>query len=118
VKTTAQVVVIGGGVVGCSVLYHLTKRGMKDVMLVERDQLTVGSTWHAAGSFHTLNSDPNVAALQSYTVKLYEEIERISGQSCGVHLTGGIMLADTDERMEFLRHRSVSMTLLQMAELI
>ena len=69
-KTTARVVIIGGGVVGCSVLYHLTKKGWSDVMLLERDQLTSGSTWHAAGGFHTLNGDPNVAMLQSYTVSL------------------------------------------------
>ncbi len=102
-KTTAQVVVIGGGVVGCSVLYHLTKKGMKDVLLLERDRLTSGSTWHAAGGFHTLNGDPNVARLQSYTVGLYAELEKISGQSCGLHLSAGIMLADTPERMEFLK---------------
>ncbi len=102
-KTTAQVVVIGGGVVGCSVLYHLTKKGWSDVMLLERDQLTSGSTWHAAGGFHTLNGDPNVAMLQSYTVSLYDELERISGQSCGLHKSPGIMLADTPERMEFLK---------------
>ncbi|HAP76324.1 MAG TPA: glycine cleavage system protein T [Acidimicrobiaceae bacterium] len=102
-KTTAQVVVIGGGVVGCSVLYHLTKKGWKDVMLLERDQLTSGSTWHAAGGFHTLNGDPNVAMLQSYTVGLYKELEAISGQSCGLHLSAGIMLADTPQRMEFLK---------------
>ena len=102
-KTTAQVVVIGGGVVGCSVLYHLTKKGWSDVMLLERDQLTSGSTWHAAGGFHTLNGDPNVAMLQSYTVGLYKELEEISGQSCGLHLSAGIMLADTPERLEFLK---------------
>lgn len=102
-KTTAQVVVIGGGVVGCSVLYHLTKKGWSDVLLLERDQLTSGSTWHAAGGFHTLNGDPNVAMLQSYTVGLYKELEEISGQSCGLHLSAGIMLADTPERMEFLK---------------
>ncbi len=96
-------VVIGGGVVGCSVLYHLTKKGWTDVMLLERDQLTSGSTWHAAGGFHTLNGDPNVAMLQSYTVGLYKELEAISGQSCGLHLSAGIMLADTPERMEFLK---------------
>jgi dimethylglycine dehydrogenase len=97
------VVVIGGGVVGCSVLYHLTKKGWKDVTLLERDQLTSGSTWHAAGGFHTLNGDPNVAMLQSYTVGLYKELEEISGQSCGLHLSAGIMLADTPERLEFLK---------------
>tara|TARA_R110002096_G_scaffold28763_6_gene87084 strand:+ start:1496 stop:3931 length:2436 start_codon:yes stop_codon:yes gene_type:complete len=102
-KTSAQVVVIGGGVVGCSVLYHLTKAGWRDVILLERDELTSGSTWHAAGGFHTLNGDPNVAKLQSYTIGLYEELERVSGQSCGLHLTGGLQLADTPERMDFLK---------------
>ncbi len=102
-KDRAQVVVIGGGVVGCSVLYHLTKRGWRDVLLIERDQLTSGSTWHAAGGMHTLNGDPNVARLQQYTIDLYEEIETISGVSCGVHVSGGIMLADTRERMQWLK---------------
>ena len=102
-KSTARVVVIGGGVVGCSVLYHLTKKGWRDVLLLEREQLTAGSTWHAAGGFHTLNGDPNVAMLQSYTVGLYKELEEISGQSCGLHLSAGLMLADTAERMEFLK---------------
>jgi dimethylglycine dehydrogenase len=102
-KSHAQVVVIGGGVVGCSVLYHLTKAGWRDVVLVERDQLTAGSTWHAAGGFHTLNGDPNVAKLQGYTIALYDELEKISGQSCGLHRSGGLMLADTKERMEWLK---------------
>ena len=96
-------VVIGGGVVGCSVLYHLTKLGWQDVVLLERDELTSGSTWHAAGGMHTINSDPNVAKLQDYTIRLYKEIEAISGQSCGIHLTGGIMLAGTPERLDFLK---------------
>ena len=74
-KSHVQVAVIGGGVVGCSVLYHLTKAGWKDVVLIERSELTSGSTWHAAGGFHTLNGDPNVAKLQAYTVDLYKEIE-------------------------------------------
>ena len=102
-KSHTRVVVIGGGVVGCSVLYHLTKAGWKDVVLVERDQLTSGSTWHAAGGFHTLNGDPNVAKLQGYTIGLYDELERISGQSCGLHRSGGLLLADTPERMEWLK---------------
>jgi len=102
-KSHAQVVVIGGGVVGCSVLYHLTKAGWKDVVLVERDELTSGSTWHAAGGMHTVNLDPNVAKLQQYTINLYKEIEEISGQSCGVHITGGLMLAGTPERLDWLR---------------
>jgi len=102
-KTDVQVVVIGGGVVGCSVLYHLTKAGWRDVVLVERDELTSGSTWHAAGGMHTLNGDPNVAKLQKYTIDVYKEIEEISGQSCGVHITGSVLLAGTKERMDFLK---------------
>jgi len=102
-KTHVRVAVIGGGVVGCSVLYHLTKAGWKDVVLLERDQLTSGSTWHAAGGFHTLNGDPNVAKLQGYTIGLYDELEKISGESCGLHRSGGLLLADTKERMEWLK---------------
>ncbi|RWB93211.1 FAD-dependent oxidoreductase [Mesorhizobium sp.] len=102
-KSHAKAVVIGGGVVGCSVLYHLAKAGWTDIMLIERSELTSGSSWHAAGGFHTLNGDPNVAKLQAYTVQLYREIEALSGQSCSLHLTGGVMMADTPERMDFLR---------------
>ncbi len=102
-KSHAKVVVVGGGVVGASVLYHLTKAGWKDVLLIERAELTSGSTWHAAGGMHTVNGDPNVAKLQQYTIELYKEIENISGQSCGVHITGGIMLAGTRERLDWLK---------------
>ncbi len=102
-KSHAQVVVIGGGVVGASVLYHLTKAGWKDVLLIERAELTSGSTWHAAGGMHTVNGDPNVAKLQQYTINLYKELEQISGQSCGVHITGGLMLAGTRERVDWLK---------------
>lgn len=98
-----QVVVIGGGVVGCSVAYHLTKRGWTDVLLVERSKLTSGSSWHAAGSFHTLNSDTNMVRLQSYTIDLYRKIEEESGQSVGLHITGGVLMACTEERMDYLR---------------
>ena len=102
-KSHVQVAVIGGGVVGCSVLYHLTKAGWRDVVLIERDELTSGSTWHAAGGMHTINGDPNVAKLQQYTINLYKEIEEISGQSCGVHITGGVMLAGTKERLDWFK---------------
>ncbi|HEY5423803.1 MAG TPA: FAD-dependent oxidoreductase, partial [Ilumatobacteraceae bacterium] len=88
---------------GASVLYHLTKAGWTDVVLLERKQLTAGSTWHAAGGMHTLNGDPNVARLQQYTVNLYREIEAESGQQCSIHLPGGLMLADTPERLDWLR---------------
>jgi dimethylglycine dehydrogenase len=102
-KSHVQVAVIGGGVVGASVLYHLTKAGWHDVVLIERNELTSGSTWHAAGGMHTINGDPNVAKLQQYTINLYKEIEEISGQSCGVHLTQGITLAGSRERMDWLK---------------
>ena len=102
-KTHAQVCVIGGGVVGCSVLYHLTKLGWSDAVLLERSELTSGSTWHAAGGFHTLNGDTNMAALQGYTIKLYRELEELTGMSCGLHHVGGVTLADTSERMDMLK---------------
>ena len=86
-----------------SVLYHLTKAGWKDVLLIERGELTCGSTWHAAGGMHTVNGDPNVAKLQQYTINLYKELEKISGQSCGMHLTGGLMLAGTKARLDWLK---------------
>ncbi len=102
-KTHTRVVVIGGGVVGCSVLYHLTKLGWSDVTLIERAELTAGSTWHAAGGFHTLNGDTNMAALQGYTIRLYKELEAITGMSCGLHHVGGITLADNPERFDQLK---------------
>ena len=102
-KSHVRAAVIGGGVVGASLLYHLTKAGWNDVVLIERSELTSGSTWHAAGGMHTINGDPNVAKLQQYTINLYKEIEEISGQSCGVHLTGGLMLAGTAERWDWLK---------------
>jgi dimethylglycine dehydrogenase len=102
-KSRAQVVVIGGGVVGCSVLYHLTKLGCVDVVLCERKELTAGSSWHAAGGFHAFNSDPGVARLQAYTISLYRELQDISGQDLGLHLTGGLLVAETPARWDFLR---------------
>ncbi len=102
-KTHARVVVIGGGVVGCSVLYHLAREGWTDVVLLERSELTSGSTWHAAGGCHTINGDPNVAKLQKYTIDLYKEIEELSGQATGFHMTGGVMLATTPERFDWLK---------------
>ena len=102
-QSHTRVAVIGGGVVGCSVLYHLTKLGWTDVLLIERSELTSGSTWHAAGGFHTLNADTNMAALQGYTIELYRELEEISGQSCSLHHVGGLTLATSQDRMDFLK---------------
>jgi dimethylglycine dehydrogenase len=102
-KSHTRVAVIGGGVVGCSVLFHLARHGWTDVVLIERSELTSGSTWHAAGGMHTINGDPNVAKLQKYTIELYKEIEELSGQATGVHVTGGVLLAATQARMDWLR---------------
>ena len=102
-KSEVRVVVIGGGVVGVSVLYHLTRAGWSDILLIERGELTCGSTWHAAGGMHTINGDPNVAKLQQYTINLYQQLEKATGQSCGMHVTGGIMLAGTRERLDWLK---------------
>jgi dimethylglycine dehydrogenase len=102
-KSHTRAAVIGGGVVGCSVLFHLARHGWTDVVLIERSELTSGSTWHAAGGMHTINGDPNVAKLQKYTIELYKEIEELSGQATGVHVTGGVLLAATEARMDWLR---------------
>ena len=102
-KTEARAVVVGGGVVGVSVLYHLAKIGWSDVVLVEKNEITSGSTWHAAGGVTTLNSDANVSKLQKYTFDLYRELESVTGLSCGIHHNGGIYLAGTDGEMDFLK---------------
>jgi dimethylglycine dehydrogenase len=102
-RTHARAVIIGGGVVGCSVLYHLAKIGWRDLLLLDKDELTSGSTWHAAGGVTTLNSDANVSRLQKYTFDLYRELEAATGQSCGIHHNGGFYLAASDGQMDFLK---------------
>ena len=99
----AKVVIIGGGVVGCSILFHLAKFGWKDVVLLERNELTSGSSWHAAGQIHTISSDPNISRLQGYTINLYKEIEETSGQSVGLHSTGGFYLASNEVWHDYLK---------------
>ncbi len=101
-RTEARAVVIGGGVVGVSVLYHLAKIGWTDVVLLEKSELTSGSTWHAAGGMHTFNGDANVSRLQKYTIDLYRELEELSGLSCGLHPNGGLMLAANQGEMDSL----------------
>ena len=98
-----QVVVIGGGIVGCSVLYHLTIRGLTDIALSEREELTAGSTWHAAGGFHAMNADTRIAALQKYTIGLYPQVQEESGQNVGLRMSGGMELAGTPERWQWLK---------------
>ena len=84
-ETQAKVVIIGGGVVGCSILFHLAKFGLKDCILLERNELTSGSSWHAAGNVHVISSDPNISRLMAYTINLYKEIEETSGHSVGMN---------------------------------
>ena len=102
-RTSAKAVIIGGGVVGASVLYHLARIGWRDLLLIEKSELTSGSTWHAAGGMHTFNGEANISRLQKYTIDLYREIERLSGQSCGLHPNGGLMLAATAGELDSLR---------------
>ncbi len=102
-KTHAQAVVIGGGLVGCSILYHLAKLGWRDVVLLERDELTSGSTWHAAANIHGLHDNNNVTRIQHYTMNLYKELEKETGQGCGVFQPGSLYLAQTENREHQLR---------------
>ncbi len=102
-QSHAKVVIIGGGVVGCSILFHLAKFGWKDVVLLERNELTSGSSWHAAGQIHTISSDPNISRLQGYTINLYKEIEEVSGHSVGMHNTGGFYLASNRDWYDYLK---------------
>ena len=101
--TTARVVVIGGGVVGCSILYHLAKAGWTDVVLIERDELTSGSSWHAAGSLFSLTTPSNAAYLQKYAIDLYPKLQEESGQDINLHMTGGITVASAPARWEWLQ---------------
>ena len=99
-KTTARVVVIGGGVVGCSILYHLAKNGWTDVVLLERMELTSGSSWHAAGGLFTVVRPNAAAEIHKYTFHIYRELEKESGQDCGFHFTGGINICRSQEEMD------------------
>ena len=102
-RSRVRVALIGGGVVGCSVLYRLTRFGCSDIMLLQPSELTPGSTWHAVGGPHSLNADTNMAALQGYTVPLYRELEQLSDQSRGLHHVGGLTITTAPERMVLLR---------------
>ncbi len=102
-RTHAQAVVIGGGLVGCSILYHLAKIGWRDVVLLERSELTSGSTWHAAANIHGLHDITNISRLQHYTMGLYKELEAETGQGCGIFQPGSLYLAQTEAREHQLR---------------
>lgn len=111
-KNHYRAVVIGGGVIGASVLYHLAKLGWSDIVLIERKELTAGSTWHAAGGFHPLNNDINISSLQAYTINLYQDIQRESGQDIGMVQSGSIILAANPERWEYVKYmRTIFLTM-------
>ena len=93
VKTHVRVLVIGGGVVGVSTLYHLTKKGWTDVALIERTELTAGSTWHAAGLLPLFNMSYTVGQLHKYSVDLYKRLPAETGQDVSFHVTGNLRLA-------------------------
>jgi len=102
-ETHAKVVIIGGGVVGCSILFHLAKFGLKDCILLERKELTSGSSWHAAGNVHVISNDPNISRLMAYTIRLYKEIEETSGHSTGFKPSGGFYLASNQVWDDYLK---------------
>ncbi len=99
-KSAVQVAVIGGGVTGCSILYHLARLGWTDIALIERSELTSGSSWHAAGGLFAVTAPNTVAAIHKYTFEMYPELEKESGQSCGFHFTGGLSLCRTRDEMD------------------
>jgi hypothetical protein len=104
----ARAVIVGGGVIGCSVAYHLTKMGWSDIVLLERKQLTSGTTWHAAGLVGQLRQSINMTQLARYTGELYRGLEAETGQATGYRQCGSLSLATTPGRMEELK-RNASM---------
>jgi len=104
--TEAEVIIVGGGVIGCSIAYHLTKLGARDVLVLERQQLTSGTTWHAAGLLGQLRDNRNNTELAKYTVGLYHQLEAETGQATGCKFNGSISLATNNERMEELQRRA------------
>ena len=103
----ARAVVIGGGVIGCSILYHLAKLGWTDSLLVEQFQLTHGSTWHSAGLVGQLRSSISLTRMMQYSVGLYAELEELTGNDPGWHQLGGLRLACSQPRLEEI-HRQAS----------
>ncbi len=102
--TTARTIIVGGGIVGVSILYHLAKAGEKDALLLERRNLSSGATWHSAGNVHTQSAHANLSLLQAYSLRLYGGLEQEVGQRVDAHVVGGFFLAQTRERMEEFKH--------------
>jgi glycine cleavage system aminomethyltransferase T/glycine/D-amino acid oxidase-like deaminating enzyme len=108
IPTNAKVVVIGGGIAGCSVAYHLAKYGWKDTILLERDQLTSGTTWHAAGLVGQLGASSTITRLRKYSLNLYKELEKTTGLSTGLKQNGAITVASTPERLQELLRQATA----------
>ena len=106
--TSSKVVVIGGGVAGCSVAYHLAKFGWKDTILLERDQLTSGTTWHAAGLVGQLGATATITKLRKYSLNLYKELEKKTELSTGLKQNGAITIASTKERLQELLRQATA----------
>ncbi len=106
--SSSKVVVIGGGVIGCSVAYHLTKFGWNDVVLLERDQLTSGTTWHAAGLVSQLGPTASITKIRKYTLDLYKKLEKEVDHSAGLRLNGALSIAQTDARWQELRRQATT----------
>ena len=100
---SARIVIVGGGIIGCSIAYHLAKYGESDVVLLERKNLTCGTTWHAAGLLTTLRHSENATKLAKYTLDLFKTLEEETGQATGVINTGSIQIASDDVRLEEMR---------------
>ncbi len=101
--TQAQVVIIGGGVGGCSIAYHLTLMGWKDVVVLERHELTSGSTWHSAGLIGQMRSDANLTRMMHYSTDLYRKLKQETEQDTGWREVGGLRLASSPERLEDIK---------------
>ncbi|MCH2097182.1 MAG: FAD-binding oxidoreductase, partial [Pseudomonadales bacterium] len=108
VPDAVEIVIVGGGIVGCSIAYHLTQRGRTDVLLLEQHQLTAGTTWHAAGLVAQLRASRNLTRLARYTTELFADLEARTGQATGFRTTGSISVALNEGRMEELLRQATS----------
>ena len=108
IPKSTKVVIIGGGVIGCSVAYHLTKFGWKDVILLERDQLTSGTTWHAAGLVSQLGPSAAITKIRKYSLELYKKLEKEVDHSAGLRLNGALSIAQTEGRWQELKRQATT----------
>ena len=108
IPSSAKVVVIGGGVVGCSCAYHLAKFGWKDVILLERDKLTSGTTWHAAGLVSQIGPSATITKIRKYSLDLYKELEKKVDHSAGLRLNGALSIAQEEGRWQELKRQATT----------